>query len=96
MENYRYKLILSGNLHRMGFRHLALQYARSLGLSGWAGYRSNSIVIEAEGPENLLNSFVDWCRKGPQGCIVQEFEVSEIKPLNSEAFVIYPTHMAVV
>ena len=80
----------------MGFRHLALENARSFGLSGFTGYDGNTIFIEAEGPEKSLNSFVEWCRKGPQGCAIQKFEIAEMEPLNSEEFVVCPTHLVVL
>lgn len=88
--------MITGNVHRMGFRHLALGYARSLGLSGLAGYDGNLIFIEAEGTEKPLNLFIEWCRKGPQGCTIQNFEITEMEPQNSKAFVICPGHIIVV
>ena len=96
MKTHRFRLMISGNVHRIGFRHLALEYARSLSLSGLTGYNGNTIFIEAEGPEIPLNLFVEWCRKGPQGCTIQNFEITEMEPLNSTEFIICPTHLLVV
>ena len=96
MKIHRFRLMITGNVHRMGFRHLALQNARTHGLSGLTGYIDNTIFIEAEGPENMLNLFVDWCREGPKGCIIEKFEIMEMEPLNSEEFIISSTHLAVI
>lgn len=95
MKLLRYRLTISGNVHRIGFRHQSIEYARSLGLSGWAGYDSNLIFIEAEGSEDPLNLFVEWCKKGPEGCTVQSFEITEMEPLNSKEFVICLTRLGV-
>ena len=96
MKTYRYRLMITGNVNRMGFRHLALENARSYGLSGLTGYIENAIFIEAEGPEEALNLFVEWCRKGPQGCIIRNFEITEMEPQNSEGFIISPTHLVII
>ena len=80
----------------MGFRHLVLEYARTLGLVGLTGYNGDTIFIQAEGPEEPLNLFVKWCRKGPQGCTIQKFEITEMEPLNSTDFIICPTHLIVI
>lgn len=96
MKKYRFRLKISGNVNRIGFRHLVLKYAHSLGLSGLTGYDGDLIFIEAEGSEEPLNLFIDWCKKGPAGCNIQNFEIIEMEPLHSKEFVICPTHLAVV
>lgn len=96
MKIHRFRLMITGNVHRMGFRHLALEYARSHGLTGLTGYIGNTIFIEAEGHKNPLNLFVEWCRKGPEGCVIENFEITEMEPLNSEEFIISPTHLAII
>lgn len=96
MKIHRFRLMISGNVHRIGFRHLALEFARLLDLSGLTGYDGDTIFIEAEGPEKPLNLFVEWCRKGPEGCTIEKFEITEMEPLNSKEFVICPTHLIVI
>ena len=96
MKIQRFRLMISGNVHRIGFRRQAFDYARLQGLSGLTWYNGNTIFIEVEGHEEPLNLFVEWCRKGPNGCTIQSFEITGMVPLNSEEFVICPTHLAVV
>lgn len=88
MKIYRYRLLITGNVHRLGFRHHALDCAHICGVRGFAGYLGSTVFIEAEGLPEQLERFIEWCKKGPEGCVISKFEIIEIPPLNSESFVI--------
>lgn len=40
-------------------------------------YTSSGIVIEVQGKITDLQNFINWCRKGPEGCIVEQFDLAE-------------------
>lgn len=82
----RYHLVVKGNVQRVGFRNHAAQVANSLKLGGKAAYVDNSIEIEIEGPNTDLDSFLSWCKVGPEGCVVTEFEKTDIVPTGETSF----------
>ena len=71
-------LIISGKVQHIGFRFMAMQAAYKYGVFGFARNKSNgTIYIEAEGEEENLNNFVDWCKVGPVGASIKEIEMVE-------------------
>jgi acylphosphatase len=55
-----------GHVQGVGFRYSALRAARSLDIRGFArNERDGSVYMEAEGNDENLRLFIDWCRKGP-------------------------------
>ncbi len=58
---------VSGRVQGVGFRYAVQERARSLGVSGWVrNERDGSVVAVFEGPEELVDSLVRWCRAGPR------------------------------
>lgn len=86
MMKKRQRIIIKGNVQRVGFRHQAGELANELGITGKAVYINHDILIEAEGNEQELNQFLDWCRKGPEGCCIESIELTELPLLNQEVF----------
>ena len=61
-----YIIIITGRVQGVGFRHSARSNARYHGIRGFIKNMSDeSVYIEAEGPEEQLQQFIAWCRKGP-------------------------------
>jgi acylphosphatase len=44
------------------------------------------VELEAEGEENLLRVFVQWCHRGPRNAVVNEVESENVDPKNFNAF----------
>lgn len=84
----RYEILVKGNVQRVGFRNHAAQIAETLDISGSASYVDHDILIEAEGYPEQLDSFLNWCRKGPEGASIDTFEITETIPQNDQQFVI--------
>lgn len=64
--NRRASLSVSGRVQGVCFRMSAVDEAERLGLTGWVrNTRDGGVEIAAEGPEDALSAFVDWCRTGP-------------------------------
>lgn len=71
-------IIISGELREKGFRFSAMQKAYEHSISGFVRRkRDGRIYIEAEGDEENLNNYLEWCRKGPLGTIVYNVQVEE-------------------
>jgi acylphosphatase len=61
-----YNIRVSGRVQGVGFRWSAANEARLRGIKGYVKNLSDgSVYIEAEGTENQLRAFIDWCKKGP-------------------------------
>lgn len=73
---HRIHFIVSGRVQGVGFRYHTQKKATSLGLVGWVRNLSEGTVeVEAEGDEEPLNDFLDWCRRGPPAASVTNVEV---------------------
>ncbi len=69
-----------GRVQGVFFRHTAKQKAKELNIIGFARNESDSSVyIEAEGKEENLKKFLDWCHQGSAFAEVEKVEF-EFKP----------------
>ncbi|KKU91099.1 MAG: Acylphosphatase [Candidatus Jorgensenbacteria bacterium GW2011_GWA1_48_11] len=69
------KIRVSGAVQGVFFRESAMSEARQLGLNGFARNEADSSVyLEAEGGEENVRKFVDWCRKGPPMAKVENID----------------------
>jgi acylphosphatase len=90
MENkLLYMIHVTGYVQGVGFRWSAAREARSLGLTGYVkNMPDGSVYIEAEGPVEQLNSFVEWCNAGPANGFVESVIVDTSPPVNYTEFLI--------
>jgi len=81
MERARAHLIISGLVQGVWYRASARDEARKLGLAGWVknSYDGNVEAL-AEGPKDLIEKFVAWCRKGPPYARVEDVKVDWQSP----------------
>ena len=69
---------VTGKVQGVFFRDSTRSKARELGIRGFVrNEQDGSVYIEAEGGEDVLNKFTDWCRKGPELARVDSLEVNE-------------------
>ncbi|HCI54672.1 MAG TPA: acylphosphatase [Bacteroidales bacterium] len=74
-EKVLYKIEVRGRVQGVGFRYFTVKEARSLGITGLVkNMPDGSVYIEAEGPKDKLDKFVQWCNNGPG--IVRSVQVS--------------------
>lgn len=60
------KIKISGKVQGVFFRASAKEQADALGVVGFAQNQPDgSLYIEAEGEEEALDKFVNWCKKSP-------------------------------
>ena len=89
MEKLLYKIHVTGHVQGVGFRWSAVKEARSLGLTGYVkNLPDGSVYIEAEGPLEQLNAFVEWCKKGPAYGFVESVIVDKLPPVNYTEFLV--------
>ena len=81
MERVRAHLIISGIVQGVWYRASARDEARSLGLVGWVKNRyDGGVEAVAEGPKDLVEKFIAWCRKGPPYARVENVKIEWQSP----------------
>jgi acylphosphatase len=71
-------LLISGKVQGVWYRKSAVEQAIRLQLAGFAmNMPDGTVRIEAEGPREPLDRFVEWCRTGPPRAVVAHIEVTE-------------------
>jgi acylphosphatase len=86
-EKLLYKIHVSGRVQGVGFRWSAANEARMRGINGFIKNLSDgSVYIEAEGFKEQLNSYVDWCKKGPGYSIVESVIAEPFPPVHYTDF----------
>jgi acylphosphatase len=73
-----YDIIVSGRVQHVGFRFYAQRNAHELEITGLIrNKRDGSVLIEAEGEEEKLRRFVEWCHEGPPWAHVESVSFTE-------------------
>ena len=68
-----------GKVQNVGFRFYTVNTARQFDITGFVKNETDGTVyIEAEGNPSDLETFTDWCRRGPQWARVDRMEIQEI------------------
>ena len=76
MTMTRVHLLIQGEVQGVCYRASAREEAERLGLKGWVrNLDSGEVEAEVEGPEELVNEFTLWCRRGPPTAEVSEVQV---------------------
>jgi acylphosphatase len=67
MENkLLYRIHVTGRVQGVGFRYSTVREAKRRGITGFVKNQyDGSVYIEAEGSQEQLLDFVEWCRRGP-------------------------------
>jgi len=78
---------ITGNVQGVFFRGSAQKKAREMDIGGFARNETDdSLYIEAEGDEKLLNSFINWCENGPPTAKVSDISIKEGKIIGFKDF----------
>lgn len=76
MTLVRARVLARGRVQGVFFRAEARARAELLGVAGWiANLPDGSVEAAFEGDEERVESMVGWCRHGPAGARVEDFEV---------------------
>ncbi len=81
------QITITGKVYKVGFMYYAKQIAGKNGIRGIARYADNlSVVIKAQGENNAMDKFINYCRLGCVGSEIEGFEVKEIVPEQYQFF----------
>lgn len=76
--NRCYHITVQGKVQGVFFRASTKQMADILGIKGFVRNEpSGDVYIEAEGDEEMLIRFIQWCHHGPEKATVQMVSVCE-------------------
>ncbi len=76
-----------GRVQGVGFRFYTQKKANELGICGHVRNRPDgSVYIEAEGEEEKLEIFLNWCEDGPSWAHVSKCEKQYVPLFNEEDF----------
>jgi acylphosphatase len=76
-----YKIHVSGFVQGVGFRWSTVREARKRGITGYVkNLPDRSVFIEAEGSEEQLKAFIEWCKEGPG--YVESVNAESFPPVN--------------
>lgn len=79
-----------GRVQGVFFRYSAKDAAEKLSVKGFARNEDiSSVYIEAEGEEENLDQFLNWCKNGPPHAKVEKIDVSESELKNFSEFEVY-------
>jgi len=80
-ERIRKHVIVSGRVQGVWFRGSTQNKAERLGVAGWVRNLSDGRVEAVfEGPVDLVDTAVIWCRSGPSFAAVDSVEVESQEP----------------
>ncbi len=69
---------VSGKVQGVFFRQTAKEKALEYTIYGFARNDANGTVfVEAEGEEDQVNKFIEWCKKGSDRAIVSHIEIND-------------------
>lgn len=78
-----------GKVQGVFYRATAVELANTLGIKGFArNERDNSVYMEAEGENDVLEKFIEWCHKGSARAKVEQVVTEEGDMKNYVNFVI--------
>ncbi|MCK9617151.1 MAG: acylphosphatase [Lentimicrobiaceae bacterium] len=82
-----YNILLTGRVQRVGFRFYAMQAAYRYHINGTIKNKDiDKVYIEAEGAEEDIVAFVQWCKRGSPGSVVHDVQINEGELTNYESF----------
>jgi len=68
-------LIISGDVHGVGFRLFIKRQAENLGVTGWVrNRRDGAVEAVAEGDTQTLETLIKLCRQGPEVAGVEDVQ----------------------
>lgn len=82
-------LTISGRVQGVGFRYATQRSANLMGIKGFVQNNVNgSVSVEAEGEEEILNQFLEWCHQGPGWARIDRVSQSESNMIGYKEFTI--------
>ncbi len=71
-----YRILVKGKVQGVNYRYNAQAMAHKLNLTGWVrNQHDGSVLAHAEGEEENVHRFIEWCNMGPRHA-----DVTEVRP----------------
>jgi len=87
MDSKHLNIRVYGEVQGVFFRDSVRRKAEELGIKGFARNEPDeSVYIEAEGLQEVLEKLVNWCWEGPESARVAKVEIEEGDTKNFEDF----------
>jgi acylphosphatase len=78
MKQETWHIIISGKVQGVFYRQSAKEKAMMLGLKGWVrNLEDGRVEIKVSGDPSQLESFLSWCRIGPEKAVVEQIETDK-------------------
>ncbi len=91
-ERQRLRLRVSGAVQGVGFRPFVFRLAARFGLKGWVLNNAQGVLVEAEGPAEKLEDFMQALRdEKPAAAAIHSMEQSYAEPVGFAHFRIVPS-----
>ncbi len=85
----RCRVLISGQVQGVYFRHTCRQLAQERGVAGWVrNLPDGRVEAVFEGPASDVGRLVDWAHHGPALAIVEDIAVQSEQPQGLDSFVI--------
>lgn len=82
-----YKINIRGKVQGVGYRYNAQAQAHKLNLTGFVrNEHDGSVLAHAEGDEESVNRFIEWCNTGPRYADVSEVMIEEQDVVGYQTF----------
>lgn len=87
----RYKILVTGRVKRVGFRHHVMKLARQYRLGGFVANCPEGVHIEIEGSHDTLQTFINSLRANPPFFAkVVDMKISDTALLGEKEFRVLP------
>ncbi len=82
-----YNIRITGRVQGVGFRYSARSVARYYNIKGFVRNEPDgSVYLEAEGNDEDMKEFIQWCHTGPGGGWINDTIISEGAVRNFDSF----------
>lgn len=74
------KLIITGDVQGVFYRHFAKKTAEKMGISGWTKNENDgTVTVVAQGSEEQIERYIQWTKEGSPMSKVEEVKVEEME-----------------
>ena len=83
----RVRAIVEGRVQGVFYRDSCCPRGATPRRAGWVRNRADrSVEVVAEGPRDLVDQLLDWCRQGPPSAIVSTISITDELPRAEREF----------
>lgn len=81
------QITITGRVQGVFFRASTKAVADQIGIKGFVkNQKDGTVLVHAEGDAVLMDSFVDWCKYGPDDANVEDVIIEDVEAKNYRNF----------